>query len=82
MTRICESIRGANARRRLHYDGAMPKLWLITAFFAAVGIAVIAARRSLAHALSMIAGGTVPPGCVIAEGVALIVVGALFLLLR
>ena len=40
------------------------------------------ARRPLARAQSMIAGGTVPAGCVIAEGVALIVIGALFLLLR
>ncbi|HKO58384.1 MAG TPA: hypothetical protein VJ276_21140 [Thermoanaerobaculia bacterium] len=57
-------------------------LWLATVFFAIVGIAVMIARRPLARAQSMIAGGTVPAGCVIAEGVALIVIGALFLLLR
>jgi len=60
----------------------MANLWLATAFFAVVGIAVIAARRPLARAQSMVAGGTVPPGCVIVEGVALIVIGTLFLLLR
>jgi hypothetical protein len=57
-------------------------LWLATAFFAVVGIAVMVARRPLARAQSMIAGGTVPAGCVIAEGIALMVIGVLFLLLR
>lgn len=58
------------------------QLWLATAFFAIVGIAVIAARRTLSHAQSMIAGGRITPGCVIAEGAVLIVIGMLFLLLR
>ncbi|MBV9495944.1 MAG: hypothetical protein JOZ54_16975 [Acidobacteria bacterium] len=60
----------------------MTNLWLATAFFALVGLAVIAARRSIARAQSMIFGGTIPAGCVIAEGIVLIVIGTLFLLLR
>jgi hypothetical protein len=52
-------------------------------FIAVVGIAVVLGRRPLARMQGAFAGGRVLPGCVIAEGVALIVLAlVLFLLYR
>jgi hypothetical protein len=52
-------------------------------FVAVVGIAVILARRPLAKVQAALAGGSVLPGCVIAEGVFLLVLAlVLFLLYR
>ncbi|MGN6186771.1 MAG: hypothetical protein ACTHQM_24305 [Thermoanaerobaculia bacterium] len=52
-------------------------------FIALVGIVVIVLRRPLAQQQAFIAGGRVLPGCVIAEGVALIVLAiVLFVLYR
>ena len=48
--------------------------WIAGAFIALVGIAVILQRRSLARAQAMVLGGSILPGCVIAEGVALIAI--------
>lgn len=57
-------------------------LWSL-AFVAAVGILIIVLRRPLASLQAVAAGGTVTPGCVIAEGVALLVLAlVLFLLYR
>ena len=39
---------------------------------AVAGIATILARRQLAELQSMLAGGTLLPGCVVAEGIAIL----------
>lgn len=44
------------------------------AFIALIGIVVILQRRSLARAQALILGGTILPGCAVAEGVALLVI--------
>jgi hypothetical protein len=44
--------------------------------FLAVGIALIAARRPAARMQAMLAGGTIRPGCAVAEGVVFIVLAA------
>lgn len=52
-------------------------------FIAIVGIVIIIARRPLAQQQAAIAGGRVTPGCVIAEGIALVVLAiVLFFLYR
>jgi hypothetical protein len=52
-------------------------------FVAAVGVFVIVARRPLAKLQAALAGGSVLPGCVIAEGVLLLLLAlALFVLYR
>jgi hypothetical protein len=53
------------------------------AFIALVGIVMILARRPLARLQAAVAGGSVLPGCVIAEGIALVLLAlVLFLLYR
>jgi hypothetical protein len=44
------------------------------AFLALIGIAVILQRRSLARAQALVLGGTILPGCAVAEGVTLILI--------
>ncbi|HEX7831032.1 MAG TPA: hypothetical protein VF787_15355 [Thermoanaerobaculia bacterium] len=57
-------------------------IWSLV-FIAAVGIAVILGRQPLARMQGAFAGGRVLPGCVIAEGVALLVLAlVLFVLYR
>ena len=41
------------------------------------GIAAILARRQLAELQSMLAGGTLLPGCVVAEGIAILLLAAI-----
>jgi hypothetical protein len=48
--------------------------WIAGAFIALVGIAVILQRRSLARAQAMILGGSILPGCAIAQGVVLLLI--------
>ena len=52
-------------------------IWAGATFMAIVGIAVIAARRPLASLQEMTIGGRIPAGCVIAEGVVLVLIGVL-----
>ena len=47
----------------------MTVVWIGALLFLAVGIAMILARTSLAHGQAVIFGGSVVPGCVIAEAV-------------
>jgi hypothetical protein len=42
-------------------------------FVALVGVAMILLRKPAAHMQAMLAGGSMPPGCAVAEGIALIV---------
>ncbi|HEX2833834.1 MAG TPA: hypothetical protein VHW00_12550 [Thermoanaerobaculia bacterium] len=57
-------------------------LWSLV-FVAIVGVTVIFLRRPLAQQQAFLAGGRVLPGCVIAEGVFLIVLAlVLYLLYR
>jgi hypothetical protein len=42
--------------------------YLAAGFFAAVALALIVYRRQLGEMQSLVAGGTVPPGCVVIEG--------------
>ena len=55
-------------------------IWASVFLFAAAGAGLILARRPLAHMQSLLAGGSMPAGCVIAEGVALLLLAALVLL--
>jgi hypothetical protein len=48
--------------------------WLAAAFIAAVGIAVILQRRPLARAQALILGGSILPGCAVAEGIGLLLI--------
>ena len=45
--------------------------------FVIVGAAMIAARKPLADAQALLTGGSVVPGCVIAEAVAMFAIAAL-----
>jgi hypothetical protein len=50
--------------------------WVVAAFIAAVGVLIFARRRQLAQMQAMILGGSVVPGCVVAEALALLVAAA------
>ena len=57
--------------------------WLGALFVAIVGVVVILNRRSLAKAHAAVLGGSILPGCVVVEGVVLILIAvAMFLLQR
>ena len=55
-------------------------IWASVLLFVAAGAGLIIARRPLAHLQLLLAGGSMPPGCVIAEGVALLLLAALVIL--
>jgi hypothetical protein len=55
-------------------------IWASVLLFVAAGAGLILARKPLAHLQSLLAGGSMPPGCVIAEGVAFLLLAALVLL--
>jgi hypothetical protein len=46
--------------------------WFAAGLFAVVGLVLIVWRRSLAEMQAMLAGGTIRPGCAVAEGVVLL----------
>jgi len=46
------------------------------AFIAVIGIVVILQRRRLAQTQALVLGGSVLPGCVVVEGVALLAIAA------
>lgn len=46
--------------------------WFAIVLFSVIGIALIAQNRRHAEIQSMLAGGRIAPGCIIAEGVALL----------
>lgn len=48
--------------------------------FLAVGVALIAARRPAAQMQAMLAGGTIRPGCAVAEGIVFLILAAVVLL--
>lgn len=50
------------------------------ALFAAIGVLFFIKRRQLAELQSMMAGGTVVPGCAVAEGVVFLILAALALI--
>lgn len=54
----------------------MTMAWFAAAFVAIIGILVILQRRSLARAQAMILGGSILPGCAVAEGIALLLIAA------
>jgi hypothetical protein len=56
--------------------------WLGPAFVAVVAIAVFLNRRGLAHAQANVLGGSILPGCVVAEAVALLAIAAAMLFFR
>jgi hypothetical protein len=47
-------------------------VWAAVILFAAVGVAFIVRRADLARAQSLVAGGNLPPGCAVAEGILLL----------
>jgi hypothetical protein len=49
---------------------------LVAAFIAVVGVLVFFWRRELARMQALVLGGSVVPGCVVAEAVALLVAAA------
>jgi hypothetical protein len=49
-------------------------------FLAVIGFAVIAMRRPLARLQALVLGGSVLPGCAVAEGVVLLLIAAAILL--
>jgi hypothetical protein len=60
----------------------MMLLYAAAIFIVIVGVAAIAARSSFARMQGLIAGGTMPPGCIVAEGIALLLLAAALLLMR
>ena len=55
-------------------------IWLSAVILAIIGIAVILQRRPLAQMHALILGGTVRAGCIVAEGVVLLVAALAILL--
>ena len=47
-------------------------VWLAAVVFATLGIVFIVRRHELSRAQSLVAGGTLMPGCVVVEGVILL----------
>jgi hypothetical protein len=60
----------------------MMMLYAVAIFIVLVGVATILARSPFARMQGLLAGGTMPPGCVIAEGIALLLLAAVLLLMR
>ena len=56
-------------------------IWVGSAFLVLVAVALIIGRRPVAHWQGMIGGGTMPPGCVVGQALALIVIALALLLL-
>lgn len=57
-------------------------IWIGVIAFGAAGIAVILARKYLAELQSMVSGGRMPVGCVVAQGIACLLFALLIYLLR
>jgi hypothetical protein len=51
-------------------------------FVAAVAAVVLYKRRDLAHAQALVLGGSIRPGCVIAEAIGLLLIAAAIILAR
>lgn len=47
---------------------------LSAVFIAIVAVVVFLQRRRLAHAQALILGGTIPPGCVVAQAIVLLLI--------
>jgi hypothetical protein len=56
--------------------------WLGALFVVVAGLLVILNRRPLAKMHAAILGGSILPGCVVAEGLALLAIGAAMFLLQ
>jgi len=54
--------------------------WLVAAFIAVVGCLILFRRRQLAAMQALVLGGSVVPGCVVAEAVALLLAAAALVL--
>jgi hypothetical protein len=50
----------------------MIMIWSAVVVFALLGVIFILRRRDLARAQSLVAGGNLAPGCVVAEGIILL----------
>jgi hypothetical protein len=55
---------------------------LAALFIAAVAVGVFLRRRQLAHAQALVLGGSILPGCVIAEAVVLLLIAIAIVALR
>jgi hypothetical protein len=55
---------------------------LAGSFIVVVAVVVFLRRRELAHAQALVLGGSILPGCVIAEAVVLLVIGVVIAFLR
>ena len=54
------------------------QVWLPALFLVIVAVAMLLRRRQLAHAQALILGGSIMPGCVIAEAAVLLVIAIAF----
>jgi len=59
----------------------LPLIWAAAGFLVVVALATVLARRPLADLQSMLAGGTVLPGCVIAEAAVFLLLAVAIVLL-
>jgi hypothetical protein len=58
--------------------------WIVAGslFVALAGVGIIVFRRPLAQMQAMLAGGSIAPGCAVAEGIALIVLAIAIVVLE
>jgi hypothetical protein len=57
-------------------------IWVGILVFSAAGAALIAARRRMSEMQSLFAGGRIPSGCVVIQGVAMLLFAFLIFLFR
>lgn len=53
-------------------------IWLVALFLVAVAIGIYVKRRELAHLQAAILGGSVVPGCVVAEAIFVLLIAVAF----
>jgi hypothetical protein len=56
--------------------------WLAVGFVAFVGIGMLLWRRQLARLQALVLGGSILPGCVVAQGATLVVIALVIAVLR
>ncbi len=59
----------------------LPVPWIVASLLALVAAALLVKRREVAHFQGLAFGGRIPIGCVVLEALALLAVGAAWLLL-
>ncbi|HEX7149934.1 MAG TPA: hypothetical protein VF618_00490 [Thermoanaerobaculia bacterium] len=54
-------------------------IWLVAAFLVAVAAAIYFNRRKLAEVQALIFGGSIVPGCVVAEAIVVLLIAVAFI---